>query len=308
MTRQFRRIGQKPFDGRAGTSLWGVYEWRPRNPDKHGAFNVRFLSPDGEPGPRHYFVEPVLNDWLRNKNSRFLERACAFGYKILVDLEGHSSVEREAYRLFSAVFRNRIEGHTSVGHQFKSVADFLDRSDDRPSLITPGLISRGNLHAFNEPVGPVARLVLRQAFSKQGHLAADLKPGFDGVLKFYERAIEHPAHAKRAETCESLGIVSELDCLLLDGFSPGLDYKCVQEHVRSALIHGPVSRNDFADVESDRDRFAGMLMTVYRVVRRGKQADFDKWLRRIREHGHLARVQEALMTYWRLSYRLSDEE
>ena len=52
----------------------GLYEWRGTIPNATGEFSIRFICPEGEPGIRQFFVEPVLGAWVK-KNKKKGRRA-----------------------------------------------------------------------------------------------------------------------------------------------------------------------------------------------------------------------------------------
>src|SRR5262245_44371770 len=122
MVGRFRRVGDAEFPG-GGHVKCGVYEWSPGDPKKHGAFRIRFLSPD-EPGPRIYYVEPLLRLWVTGRRTCFLERACEYGHRVLTGLEPSSANDRDVYEFHSALFRSRDKGHGRVGRRFNEARDF----------------------------------------------------------------------------------------------------------------------------------------------------------------------------------------
>src|SRR5262245_3620630 len=112
MVGQFRRVGTALFPGDRQINC-SLYEWKPGNFKKPTAFRIRFISPD-EPGPRIFYIEDLLQLWMRGKSTRFLEKACQFGHRILEEFETSTASDREMYNLFEALFRNRQKGHVKV--------------------------------------------------------------------------------------------------------------------------------------------------------------------------------------------------
>ena len=146
MSGQFQHIGDTVFPGTEPEIPCGLYEWRGTISEEIGEFSIRFICPEGEPGIRQYFVEPVLRAWAEKDKKKseesdaFLARACEVGYEIVAVLNNHGPEQRQAYRLAAWLFRNRNVGHMAVTREFKSAADFVDFSNpNNPVLLLPGL-------------------------------------------------------------------------------------------------------------------------------------------------------------------------
>lgn len=291
MIGEFVQVGEVPFPGGDDQLMCSRFEWRPRDAARFGRFCVPFLSPN-EPGPREYFVEPILNSWLDNKQSRFLERACDFGRKILRTLDGPTPEGDAFHKTLLAIFRNRHVGRTRIGRQFNVSADFVDFSGDgQLSLLTPGLDIPGDgldLATDGSSIHGRAARLFRIAIREAGGRAAARPTRFNQVLAYYEGLLEQEA---RSTEPDSLGVINEVDLLFLDGVSPDLDYQLVQEHVRSALIYGPASRRDYERVSLHQGSGEVFLKKIINAVLQKNQSEFDRWLRRVRERGYLDLVE-----------------
>src|SRR5262249_24734905 len=171
MAVRFRKIGETTFPGSPDGPKCSIFEWLATTKQSRGELSIRFLSPDGEDGPRVYYAEPLLRLWVEQEPTRFLEKACAFGYKVLAEIESHSEVDREAYKFWQAFFRNRHAGHIRVTNRFLRPADFIDASPDgEASLIIPGMpCDDGTVKRTpDESVHGKARELLRMVLTPAG--------------------------------------------------------------------------------------------------------------------------------------------
>jgi hypothetical protein len=250
-----------------------------------------------------------LNLWLQNKPTRFLERACAFGYKVLVEVDPASAEDRDVYKLCQALFRNRGEGHDIVGRMFSCAADFVDYSPGRPPrLIIPGLGADAAEHAppAGETAHQAANRLLREALGQGGKGTAGKRSGaFSRVLAAYERLLEVPpppehGGTRRASYCfpiDKLPGRSKVDLLFTDGIIRGAPWKGenATDRVRSSLIYGPLTLKDQEAAVRDPDfrRFARELGEAARA-RDGRA--FDEWLKNMRQHGFRSLVGGTRLT------------
>jgi hypothetical protein len=300
---RFVRVGEAPYPAGDGTPQCGVYEWTPGGQKTNGRFKVRFRSPDGEPGPRTYYVEPLLNHWLQNKPTRFLERACAFGYKILTEIDPPSAGDRDVYRLCQALFRNRGEGHDVVGRMFSSAVDFVDCGPGGPPrLLTPGLgeDAAERVTAAGDTVHRGADRLVHEALGQGGKGAAGTRTNaFSGFLAAYERLLEVPPPPERegdgrASYCFPIDEMpgrGEIDLLFTDGLIRGAPWKSesATDRVRSSLIYGRLTVKDQEAAVKDPD-FKVFVRKLGEAVRtRGGRA-FDEWLKNLQQHGYLSLV------------------
>jgi hypothetical protein len=300
---RFVRVGEAPYPAGDGTPQCGVYEWTPGGQKTNRRFKVRFLSPDGEPGPRTYYVEPLLNLWLKNEPTRFLEEACAFGYKVLTEIDPPSADDRDIYKLCQPLFRNRHEGHARVGQQFGSALDFVDFGPGGPPrLLTPGLGEDAAEHApaAGTTVRREADRLLREALGQGGKGASGKRPRpLPRVRAAYERLLEVPPPPEREgdgrasyySPIDEMPGRGEVDLLFTDGLIRGAPWDGVKaaDRVRSSLIYGPVTSEDEKAAVNDPDfkRFVRKLGEAARA--RGGRA-FDEWLKDVQQHGHLSLV------------------
>jgi hypothetical protein len=306
---RFVRVGEAPYPAGDGTPQCGVYEWTPGGKKTNGRFKVRFLSPDGEPGPRTFYVESLLRLWLQNESTRFLERACAFGYKVLTEIDPPSADDRDVYEFCQALFRNRHEGHARVGRQFGSAADFVDFGPGGPPrLLTPGLgeDAAERVPRAGETVHQTANRLLREAVGQGGKGTAGTRTNaFLGVLAACERLLEESRPperkgARRASYCFPIDEMpgrSEVDLLFTDGLTRGAPWKSetATDNVRSSLIYGPVTVKDQEAAVKDPD-FKVFVRKLGEAARaRGGRA-FDEWLKNVREHGYLSLVGGSRLT------------
>jgi len=104
---QFRNIGQTAFPGKGDRLPCTVYEWVPAKSGKHGKFRIEFLSPDWETGRRCFYIRPLLDQWISQTPTDFLETACVHGCKVVAQLEQHSAAQKALSRVAQALFRNR---------------------------------------------------------------------------------------------------------------------------------------------------------------------------------------------------------
>jgi hypothetical protein len=306
---RFVRVGEAPYPAGDGTPRCGVYEWAPRGPKNNEKFRIRFLSPDGEPGPRTFYVESLLHLWLQNKPTRFLERASALGYKILSELDPPSADDRDVYEFCQALFRNRHEGHDVVGRMFSSAVDFVDYSPGGPPrLIAPGIGEDAAEHAppAGETAHQTANRLLREALNQGEKGTAGKRPGaFSRVLAAYERLLEVPPPPERegdrqASYCFPIDETpgrGKVDPDFTDGLTRGAPWKSesATDRVRSSLIYGPVTVKDQEAAVKDPD-FKVFVRKLGEAARtRGGRA-FDEWLKDVRQHGYLSLVGGTRLT------------
>jgi hypothetical protein len=307
---RFVRVGVAPYPAGDGTPQCGVYEWTSGGQKTNGRFKVRLLSPDGEPGPRTFYVEPLLRLWLQNKPTRFLERACAFGYKILTEIDPPSADDRDVYELCQALFRNRHEGHARVGRQFGCAIDFVEYGPGgSPRLLTPGLgeDAAERAPAAGDTVHRWADRLLREALGQGGKGAAGERTrAVSGVLAEYERLLEVPPPPEcegdgRASYCfpiDELPGRGKVDLLFTGGLTRAAPWEGVKatDKVRSALIYGPVTSKDQEAALQDPDLFKVFVRRLGESARaRGGRA-FDEWLKNVRQHGYLTLVEGSRLT------------
>jgi len=210
---QFTRIGDTVFPG-GGQNPCGIYEWR------YGTFSVRFVSPDSTPPLRRYWVQPLLEQWMEETETRFLEEACEYGYQIVAEMNGHTPDQRQFYSLMLWLFRNRNAGHTAVDRNFMHARDFVDFSTRPPTLITPGIgVGPTKLPWSGFEEYETAQQLIKKAFAalrKGGMTLPPLTPDFHGFLEVYERLVKGAERDQNAtalvhvEKSESLFILSFL--------------------------------------------------------------------------------------------------
>jgi hypothetical protein len=256
-----------------------------------------------------YFVESLLRLWLQNKPTRFLERACAFGYKILTEIDAPSADDRDVYKLCQALFRNRHRGHARVGRQFGSAVDFVDCGPGGPPrLLTPGLGEDAAEHApaAGETVHQAANRLLREAL-EQGEkgTAGTRTSAFAGVLDAYEGMLEKsrpPGRkgARRASYCFPIDEMpgrGKVDLLFTDGLTRAAPWEGVKamNKVGGALIYGPLTSEDQKAAVKDPD-FKGFVRKLGESVRSRDVSEFDRWLQNVREHRFLSLVGGARLT------------
>jgi len=296
MPSEFVNIGQAAFP-RGDDIRCSRFEWRSLTPNRHGRFAVRFLSPDGEPGPRRYWAEPRLKVWMEGHHNRFLEQACDYGYKILAELERHDDDARAAYRVARLIFRNRDVGHVRMGRKFRCAADFVDLSrPENPQLILPGLGQEGRpagQHAAT--VHATAGALLRQALQAAERDNDRRGRPFEDVLRVYEHFVAEAARATDVERedvgREDVAGGSGISDLLVVKTIPQPARDTIDEQVRSALIAGPMSAEDFRAVEADEETLRLFLGNLERKALDGcSEKEFDDWLRRVRHEGYLQLV------------------
>ncbi len=267
-----------------------VYEWSVPHANRFGQLKVRFLCPIDE-GPRRFFVQPVMENWmnakkqrgLKNQN-RFLERACRCGDKILAALDPSPPGQRELFPILLALFRNRNEGHGKVGRQFTSILDFGDfkGKQSSPGSIAIGLTEREFRWCGN------ARRTIQHLLS---HRSAN------DVIEEYQTGIEvdwadniklcHPSLARLDELYGR----STIDLLFTDGVwrSSGFDFQRAMGNVRRALIYGPCDRSDFSAAVADPE-FRSFAGKISKGVKGRSHAEFEKWLRNHRQHGSYVKL------------------
>jgi hypothetical protein len=306
---RFVRVSEVPYLWGDGTPRCGVYEWAPGGPKNSEKFRIRFLSPDGESGPRVYFVESLLRLWLNDEPTRFLERACAFGYKVLAEIDPTSADDRDVYKLCQALFRNRHEGHDAVGRMFSCAVDFVDYSPGGPPrLLTPGLGEGAAEHAppAGETAHQTASRLLREALNQgEKGTAGTWTSAFAGVLDAYERLLEEsrpperkgPRRTSRFFPLDELPGRSKVDLLFTDGLTRGAHWKDEEamDRVRGSLVYGaPASKDQEAAVKHpDFKRFVRELGESART--RAGHA-FDEWLENVRQHRYISLVGGARLT------------
>src|SRR5262245_4299255 len=250
MSSQFLRVGERPFPAGDGMARCGVYEWTPTNPKRHGKFKIRFLSPDGEWGPRTFYVEPLLDLWLTGKPTRFLEQACAYGYKILSELDPLAAADRNVYRLCQALFRNRNEGHLPIRRRFSRAIDFVSvNREDGHSLVTPGLGREDRVAHTADDLFVLANKLLGDALAGTRVVPpnpAKRRYGVSDVLTAYESLLA-PAtdRVSTGDGAPSLSVPfdtlpgrNRLDLLFTDGLTRGSpwDGRSALRKVRFGLI------------------------------------------------------------------------
>jgi hypothetical protein len=298
---QFKRVGEKPFPSGGAKLRCDAYEWTPKNPKQHGKFKIRFLSPKGDCGPRLFYVEPLLDLWLTGKPTRFLEEACAYGYKVLRELEPHSGDDQNVYRLCQALFRNRHAGHLQIGRLFSRATDFVSVGPGQaPYLVTPGLGSDDGPENVKSTIRDMADDLLRDALSHAGVVPRKRHYRFSDVLATYEsqlkgtemRAPDGAGGASCAVPIDTLPGRTRLDLLFTDGLTRGCpwDGKHAMIKVRSALIYGPVSADDQALAVRDPEAFKKCLGSLWRAASTRSPKAFDSWLATVREHRYLALI------------------
>jgi hypothetical protein len=242
-------------------------------------------------------VEDLLRHWLDPKPVRrsppFLDLACAEGYELLSRVERHSAQLRELYLVARALFRNRGAGHARVARQFNHTIDFADIRPGRVPMVISPLLGCGDDKTRHESGAPfaVAQNLLRSGLARRAEEAV----GFKDVREVYESALLGPHHPhifggpRRRFPLHRLPYRGDIDLVFTDGLErlPGWDWDDASEKVRSALIYGPVAASDFQRVTRDGARFDRFFEGVRSAVRAREPADFDRWLKNVREHGHL---------------------
>lgn len=267
------------------------YEWSVPNPKAFGRFKVKLLCPL-EKHPRRFFVEPILQNWTKEKaQSQFLKRACACGHKILVALDALDPGLREAFPLFQSVFRNRHAGHIQVSRQFANLLDFVDLD---PSRTSPGLITSD----FETPFVPWSddlREMVRDLFSQ----ALQEKPSRLDANTFIETYQKHvnDQYASRTHKIQPDPMQIRLDrlfgkCHLDLFFTDGLvrhaefDLGYAMEKVRRSMIYGPCTAMDFGQGVEDKG-YRHFCSRIFDAAKSSTVRDFDKWLRNQRQHGYV---------------------
>jgi hypothetical protein len=300
---RFVRVGDAPYPTGDGTPRCGVYEWAPGGPKQNGEFRIRFLSPDGEAGPRTYYVESLLRLWLQNEPTPFLEEACAFGYEVLAEIDPPSAGDRDGYELCQALFRNRHEGHARVGQQFGSAVDFVDCGPGGPPrLLTPGFgeDAAERVTATGVTVHREADRLLREALGQVGKGTAGKRSGaLSRVLAAYERLLEVPPPPERegdgrASYCFPIDEMpgrGKVDLLFTDGLIRGAPWKSesATDRVRSSLIYGRLTVKDQEAAVQDPD-FKRFVRKFGESVQARDGRAFDEWLKNVQQHGYLSLV------------------
>jgi hypothetical protein len=262
MVGTFRRVGDAPFPGGKAKIHCGVYEWDPRDARIFGKFKIRFLSPDGQQGPRDYYVEPLLCNWLTGKPTCFLSDACRAGYKALVSLGDTFAGGEDGFRLWAALFRNRHAGHTSIRNRLAHAADFVEMAPSgQVCLIAPAL--DGECSTEGITLRTAAKRALRTALAGFSLAPSLHKYPFGAYMAAMESSFQGTG-------------------------GKGADDARIIEWVRSALIFGPNSRDDEEGALRDRRLTSLFLARLMKSVKRRSVKEFDQWLRNARQHQYLA--------------------
>jgi hypothetical protein len=160
---QITRIGDEEWPNSKGQIRCGVYEWRPAGTLHPDEFCIRFLSPEGEAPPRVFHIESSLWHCLIGENTRFLDSACAAGYRVLHLLGEHEP--SSVYQVAQGLFRNRNAGHHRVKRQFTCAADLINfRPGHESSVLKPGFHNNVNRRpGKTNYIHDVAKELLRDA-------------------------------------------------------------------------------------------------------------------------------------------------
>jgi hypothetical protein len=233
-------------------------------------------------------VEPLLRTWTGSRRDRFLERACDYGYKILAELEHHDADTRAAYHVAQLIFRNRHAGHVRAARNFRCAADFVDFTDAAsPAIILPGLDGKELRHASSaETIHAKARDLLRGALRATGSANGGGGLSFETVVGVYERIV---AASTLPAMAPSDGV--EANEMFIVRTIPNPVREQIERQVRSALIMGPVTDDDFRRVTDDEETLRLFLGNLERKALSGTDPPaFDKWLQRVRHEGYLQLV------------------
>ena len=305
---QFTRIGKTVFPG-GGQIPCGVYEWR------YGTFSVRFVSPDSTPPLRRYFVQPLLEQWMAETETRFLEEACDYGYRIVAALNHHGPEQRQLYRLLAWLFRNRNAGHMAVTREFMYAQDFVDFSVSPPTLLTPEIgLDQTEVRWADLEIPAIARRMLKEAFAalrENGMDLPTLTPDFHGVREVYERFVQAPSRGGQGDSVP-LPQVEETErwaiLPLLATRDPQTNFNGIENDIAGSLIYGPTTiQEDRAATETHLEEFGYLWARLLRPwVQEGVTPEqLDAWLRRTRDDGYVRLIQHGrqLSEYDRLEAR-----
>ncbi len=308
MLSRFTPVGHGKFPGNQEIKT-AIYEWQLPNPNQFGDLKMRFVVPQDGP-PRHFYSEPHLQSFDKDleAETRFLESACACGYRLLHDLEGHRETETLAYGMYAAVFRNRHAGHVGIARAFSSPQDYVDFSavNGQPSLITPGLDAALINPVADLQLGTKVDFFLHRSVRARVMLQKALRAADCGdirnVLEYYQKSYfdfdqvrPTDAAGSRFTLCiDKLPHRSELDLMFTEGIagsSASFNWCDTMEAVRQSVIGGSCSATDFARI--DDESYLACVATVLKSYRKRTPREFDKWLRNVREHGFLGLIKGA---------------
>ena len=291
MPYEFVRFGEAPFPGAANIRC-SRFEWRSTTPDKHGHFKIPFLSPDNEPGPRRYWIEPLLKKWTLGTATRFLESACAYGANIVAELDNHTAEERDAYRMANLVFRNRGAGDVEIDRIFMQAEDFVDFSDpEQLTLITPGINAEDlDNTGHTQTLRARARQLLDRGFRNLDPPLVGGPLNFRGVVDAYERLARQSAETIGSVNAPSPAPgINDTDSLFIQRLCGNADFREIENQVAGALVYGPaLLADDQRKTEEDPDAWRFFVSQVARqaTARDTSGPRFDAWLRRVREGGY----------------------
>jgi hypothetical protein len=263
------------------------------------------LSPN-EPGPRIYYIEPLLRNWIENKPTRFLEAACAYGYRVLTELEPQrfeDKEEQQVYKLCQAIFRNRHRGHAGMRRLFTCAADLVEfDGQGGATIVAPGFDhdQRFPRATAGGTVHRTARRLLAKAFRRDRSTPRRRRSAFSELIAAYRSQVQQPpvvvdgdSEARFFFPIQTLPGRSDLDWLYTDGLERIASHwrgNDAMAKVRSALISGPVSRQDQALAVRDPVAFRRFVRLLGRATKDRSPREFDDWLAHVREHGYLALV------------------
>ncbi len=275
----------------------GTYEWQ-SPPHLQPAFTIRFISPDGEPAPRDYHVQPLLEHWFDDAPTAFLEDACARGYQLLSAMEKHTKEKQDLYRAHLALFRNRHAGHVGMGRRFRHPTDFVDLSNPQD----PGLLLLGLEPSEPPAPGPrgsahkTARELLRAALPRP---SADSRGERGRLSSAPIRFAEDLVKASFARGPQTTGLHSALMLPLTEAGevaralrfgtlrrSRSWDAAKAEAKVRGALIYGLTSEEEYAVAIKD-DCYVEAEARIVDAASARSPEEFDHWLKNVREHKYL---------------------
>jgi len=273
-----------------------------------GEFTVRFLSPDGDEGPRVYYIEPLIHHWIKDKPTTFVEDACNYGRKILAVFDSQSADAKQDYQRWHTLFRQRNKGHMHIATQFLDPVDFVDfLTASEPELITPGISPSEQLvAAVTQNIGSSQRsrarrllsgalnprdndpLCCRAMLQSSGPNAKHRAPNLRGVLDAYDALFAvgtvalHPGRQHRWLALDMLPDRSDLDVLFTDGWQRLPErwaFSQAIQKVRSALIYC----SDW-DIPIDLPRAKQFM---HSLEKRFQGKAFDQKWKHAREHSFL---------------------
>jgi hypothetical protein len=255
-------------------------------------------------------------------NSRFLERACACGYKILCKLESHAAEVGLAYRLFQAIFRNRQLGHFPVTRGFENLWDFFefDARRRRVTLLTPGYSTeQTEMRGGESPKATAVRQIL-----------STFPPGTGASPSGIIKALQQAATVRVGKVQGGEPSVVRIDCLpnrgvvdlaMVDGLErPDIDLYGNFRKVCGALIDGPCYIDEErtmkgteegeekkdeayeAEVRRFRKAYSHFLRRMTNAMSQRSASDFDQWLRVECQHGFrrlIGHEYDAVDAEWR---------